>query len=612
MMRAMPHLGPDRTNSWHHGACALGSLMMRITHEDALDVQPLHHDSASFVCDARLDNREELAEALGIAAGDLARMPDSELLFRAWQHWGEHCPDHLIGDFTFAAWDAESRNLVLGRDHMGQRHVMFHRGEGFFAFATERKALWALPQVPRVLTDGMIAKVLALGTRVSPDMETGDVIDGLRGGCVLRLDADGEMTIRRYWEPRADPAHEGHDEAYYIAAYRRVLGEAVACRLRRSPHKAGLFMGGGFDSSAICGLSGAVVTQQGRKFVAASSVMPADYKGTIRHGRKWLEMCARHMPHLEPLYVTREGMDIFSTMESGFASGDGPHSGAHYVNVALYRAIAASGAKIVMDGHGGDYTLNPRAQSYLYEQLRAGNLRRFWREWRARKRWMGLSLYRMITTCILPYLAPEFMQRRQRRMSGLDETGPTLPISQKAKQWFGDTGATRRFEIKRGYRGNLLTALRRIQDGPTIGGSIPAAAHRMEFTQPYHDKRVVELGLAVPEHLYMKNGRERWLARRAFADLYPPEYQDRTSANDDPAPDFLAMAKRIEPQILAEIDRMEAAGKLNEWFDFPKMRKMLTRRRLDEHASGNEYDTHQAVLTFIRARYIEWFRGDNN
>ncbi len=49
----------------------------------------------------------------------------------------------------------------------------------------------------------------------------------------MTIGADGSVAKRRYWEPHADPAHEGRDEAYYIAAYRRVLGEAVACRLRR-------------------------------------------------------------------------------------------------------------------------------------------------------------------------------------------------------------------------------------------------------------------------------------------------------------------------------------------------------------------------------------------
>jgi asparagine synthase (glutamine-hydrolysing) len=157
----------------------------------------------------------------------------------------------------------------------------------------------------------------------------------------------------------------------------------------------------------------------------------------------------------------------------------------------------------------------------------------------------------------------------------------------------------------------MVRMLRAQQNLPAQGYSVSAAAYGLEFTQPFHDKRVVEFGLAIPEALYVKNGKTRHLARAALADLYPPEFQDRPPGNDDMGPDFLMMAKRIEPRVLAEIDRMEKAGHLSRYFDFARTRAMLTRRRVDQHNSGNEYDTRQALLAFLAARYIEWFRGHN-
>jgi len=56
---------------------------------------------------------------------------------------------------------------------------------------------------------------------------------------------------------------------------------------------------------------------------------------------------------------------------------------------------------------------------------------------------------------------------------------------------------------------------------------------------------------------------------------------------------------------------MEKAGRLARYFDFPRMRTMLTRRSVEQHNSGSEFDTRQAMLGFLAARYIEWFRGDN-
>jgi asparagine synthase (glutamine-hydrolysing) len=609
----LAHLGPDRTRTWCAGPVGLGHLMMRITREDAFDVQPLHDAGPTLVADLRLDNREEIAEALSISATALSDMPDSALLFAAYNKWGADCVAHLIGDFAFAAWDARKQSLTLARDHMGQRHVFYYQGEGFFAFASETKGLWALPQVPRVLLEDRVAQSLLFDQPTDIGATDYEGIRAVPGGTVMTIEADGAISSRRYWEPHADPAHLGRDEAYYIETYRQVLTEAVACRLRRATTPAGLFMGGGFDSSAICALAGPAVTAQGRKFIAVSSVMPADYRGTIKHARRWVEMCRRHMPHLDVRYVTREGLDIFTGMERAFVNNDNRHSPNGYVTRKMMAELAAAGARIVMDGHGGDYTVNPRGQNFLIRLLRKGQFRRFGSEFAAMRRHLRQSAKQTLVRNVLLQLVPaSWMQVWARHRSGLALFGPTLPLSRQVIEGRSKK-ARSRFQRKAGdsQRVGMERALRSQQDFPAQGYSVPAAAHGLEFTQPFHDKRVVEFGLAIPEELYVKNGKTRYLARAALKDLYPPEYQDRPPGNDDLGPDFFMMAKRIEPRVLAEIDRMEKAGKLSKYFNFPRMRAMLTRRRIEEHASGNEYDTRQAMLAFLTARYIEWFRGDN-
>ncbi len=610
----LKHLGPDKVSTFIEGPIAMAHLMMRITREDGVDAQPVHHGALTLVADARIDNREEMARALSISPEALADMPDSVLILQAWRRWGEAAPEHLVGDFLIVVWDAEARTLTLARDHMGQRHCFYHQGAGFFAFATEIKGLWALPDVPRKMDDDRTSRA-GLFEENDDIGATGYLgIRALPGGTVGVLDAGGGFAWRRYWEPHAAPEHEGRDEAYYLATYRQVITEAVECRLRRSVWSAGLLMGGGFDTSAICGLAGPVVTAQGRKFIAASSVMPEDYRGTIHCARRWVEMCRRHMPHLEVLYVTREGLDIFTDMEAGFLATDGGHSPNRYVNDALYKVIKTAGARIAMDGFGGDYTVNPRGQNALTRMLHRGQWRRFIREFMAVKQRTRLSMRQMLVRHVFYPLLPGWLATaRANRANGLRMFGPTMPLSKAVLTDHRRRKAKSRFNRKplASQRDGMLNTLRNLQNGQALAGSTAAAQHGLEFTQPFHDMRVVEFGLAVPEDLYMKEGKERWLARNALADVYPPQYQMRPAGNDDLGPDFLTMAKRVEPRVLAEIDRMEKAGKLNGSFDFARMRKMLTRRRLQDHNSGNEYDTRQAQLAFLKARYIEWFRGDN-
>lgn len=587
---------------------------MRITHEDSFDAQPLSEPGLLFAADVRLDNREAVAVELGIETPVLATMPDSALLFAAWKEWGEACVDHVVGDFAFAAWDARTRALTLVRDHMGQRHVFFHRGKKFFAFATEVTGLWALPDVPRAMSR------LGLAGRVLMDSDPGqkkdlfDGISGIPGGTIMKIGADGSFSSRRYWRPQADPAHLGKDEAYYVEAYRRVLGEAVACRVRRTVKPPGMFFGGGFDSTAIAGLAGPHLVPRGMKLVCAAAVMPEGYKGPIRHARKWVELVRKKLPWLDVRYCTREGIDVLTGGANAFLREGMPHSANRYVNDQLYQAVADGGARVVMDGHGGDYTLNPRASRMIPEYLRRGKLASFAREFVAYCRQPGNSMLQGLRLVAFD-LFPRLRGVRRGLMHGFepDYAAETLnpEFLAEARRAGFRTPHERLRRPHKSPREMMRQTIERLSGDYAFGGAIPAARYGLEFTQPYHDKRVVELALAIPEELYFVNGRERHLAKLALSDIYPEEFYVRSTYNDDRTPDFLAMIRRSEPKLLAEIDRMEKSEYLSSIFDFAKVRKFLTQRPVEKQQEGREQETIHAVQKILWARYVEWFTGAN-
>ena len=163
MGNTLAHRGPDGRKFVVNDPVGLGHCLMRVNREDAFERQPLIDREASLtlVADCRIDNREQLSSEFGLSA-DTRDMPDSAFILAAYKKWGENCAEHLLGDFAFALWDAREKKLVLGRDHMGQRCVHYHHGKNFFAFATEIKALWAVPDVPRELSEIALAKYLLI------------------------------------------------------------------------------------------------------------------------------------------------------------------------------------------------------------------------------------------------------------------------------------------------------------------------------------------------------------------------------------------------------------------------------------------------------------------
>ena len=618
LANSLAHRGPDGRKFVADRSVGLGHCLMRVTREDRYETQPLHDREADLilVADLRHDNRDELASALSIGAAELHDMADSALLLRAYKKWGEDCAGHLLGDFAFAIWDGRAKKLVLGRDHMGQRAIFYHRNADRFVFASEPKSLHAYADVPHALTDAQIGRMLMHD--LAPREDTAEPINGVPAATMMAIGTDGAVRKWHYWEPQADPAREGRNEAYYIAAYRRVLGEAVACRLRRVTCTPGLIFSGGYDSAAIAGLAGPVLAETGRKLIAAASVMPADYRGSIRHARRWVEMCARDMPYLDVHYVTREGKTILSGLNQAFVQNDGPAGPYHFVMRELLSTLSDAGARLIMDGHGGDQTLHPRGQAALARFLATFQFRRFVSELRGHRRMTGASYWETLKRDVLWLLLPRRLTKLWMRL----RHGPTPPwgdqpvapalAARLIAEGTVDAGKLRiaaKPEID--MRGQMLNVLQRVMAGPAAGLAIEAARHGLELTRPFHDKRVVELALAVPQDLYVKNGRNRYLACAALKDVYPREFQTRWRKNDDEIPDFQRMAKSIEPQLLADIARMEKSEQLAGFVDFAKIRLLLAARGPDDHNSGWEQETQLALHGYLIARYVEWFRRHN-
>ena len=284
----------------------------------------------------------------------------------------------------------------------------------------------------------------------------------------------------------------------------------------------------------------------------------------------------------------------------------------------LLATLAKAGARLIMDGHGGDYTLHPRGQAALARFLATFRLRRFVAELRGHRRMTGASIWATLKRDVLWLLLPRKVTALWKRLRhgralawGDQPVAPAL-----AARLIGDgivDGTRLRIAVKpeMDMRGQMLNVLHRQMAGAAPGIAVQAARHGLELTRPFHDKRVVELALAIPQDLYVKNGRNRYLACAALKDVYPREFQTRWRKNDDEIPDFQRMAKSIEPQLLADIARMEKSDRLAGYIDFATIRRLLAARGPDDHNSGWEQETQLALHGYMVARYIEWFRRDN-
>ena len=616
MGNTLAHRGPDGRKFAVGGPIGLGHCLMRVNDEDAFEVLPLSDREAdlALVADCRIDNREELAAAFDLSVADIREMPDSAFILRAYKKWGEHAAGHLIGDFAFAVWDGRGKKLVLARDHMGQRYVHYYHGKDFFVFATEIKALWAIADVPRTLSDSKIAGALLSDSRNKNGATLFEGIAGLLGGQTIVVRADGTRTARRYWEPRAGPAHIGRDEAYYVATYRKVLAEAVDCRLRRLAGPAALALSGGYDSTAIAGLAGPAMRAQNRKLIAIASVLSAE-KGTHAGARRWIEACRRVMPHLDIRYQSRGTATVLTDADEAIMAADDMPSPVSYLEWARYREASRAGVRLMMDGIGGDGTLTPRGRGILGYFLRSGQFARFAREFWCTLRLSGQSPWRIVRSDVAAPLSPRRLRRLWRRIgSGGMPAWASTPIVPRFAAAMLREGAIDEDEIlglfwrERMLRARMIETLRRVTGLSRTHGTNEAAAQGLELSRPHFDKRVVEFGLAVPVELFVKNGRNRYLACRALADVYPPEFLTRARLHDPAEADFEGSIRDSRGALEAEIERLAAMPELARYVDFEKLKAALM---ASDAPSKHRRQFGAALIALTLMRTIAWFRGGN-
>jgi hypothetical protein len=145
MLDAMARAGPHGTHFRVHRGAAFGRNLFRVLPEDQHDSQPLVGDNsqALFVADARVDNRDEVAEELGIAS-TAVRLSDAAVLFAAWERWQLDLADHVLGDYALAAWDTHNASLVLLRSPMGLKPLFYRSDPASTAFASAPAGLLAV------------------------------------------------------------------------------------------------------------------------------------------------------------------------------------------------------------------------------------------------------------------------------------------------------------------------------------------------------------------------------------------------------------------------------------------------------------------------------------
>lgn len=580
MLAGQKIYAPDPSVCVGHAGVALGRRLFRSLPEDIYDRGPAESEDGrwSLVADVRLDNRDELASELSIAEEAAAAMADAAIVLKALQRWGEAAVDRLLGDFAFAAWDAEKERLLLARDYLGQRPLHYHLGTDFFAFASMPKGLHALAEVPREPDEDGVAEFLANLPETTPRSFFKGISRVLPAHYCLVTKA-GVETVR-YWQPAREPLHLATPQEY-ADAVRSELDRAVRVRLRGTRGRIAAHLSGGLDSSVVAATAARLMAPSGT--VTAFTAVPRQgHQGVVPPGRfddegPHAAAVAARYGNMEHVLARTGGTSPLAALDLNFHIFDSPLLS--LCNGVWGNAIMDEAKRrrlpVLLTGFMGNHSFSYAGMELLPELLRRGRLWRLAREaWHLHRR--GSRVRSIVAHAAGPFL-PAAVWRAANRWQGrffalgdysVVQAERVAEVEAKADKAALDLSYRPRrsaFELR-------AWALHRSDPGNYAKGCL--GGWGVELRDPTADRRLVELCLSIPADQYLQNGETRALARLAFADRLP-EVVVRERRKGLQAADWHEGLSGARDDVAEQVERIGAAPGAGGIIDLETMRRLV-------------------------------------
>lgn len=254
MAAALAHRGPDGEGI--HRGPGIGLAVRRLAIVDREGGgQPLTDESGSLalICNGEIYNAPELRRELERAGHRFRTRSDVEVAVHLYEERGPDFLHQLRGMFALALWDDRERRLLLARDAMGIKPLVWTETAAGLSFASESKALFAAGLVEPAIDPASVDAVFRFGYVVSPRT----VFEGVRAllpGERLLYSA-GTLRLETWRAPpRASPPRRRRSARHWAEGLRERLVEAVRVHLR-SDVPVSTWLSGGLDSSLVTAIA---------------------------------------------------------------------------------------------------------------------------------------------------------------------------------------------------------------------------------------------------------------------------------------------------------------------------------------------------------------------
>mgnify|MGYP001010897815 CR=1 FL=1 len=479
------HRGPDADNIWSGDGVQFGHTRLAIIDLSEGGKQPKSDNSGRYTLtfNGEIYNFKELKESL--IDYTFKTQSDTEVILATYSRYGYDCPKYLKGQFAFAIWDNQKKELFVARDRMGEKPFYYSISQNEFYFSSEIRALLKIVNFAPHLRKESLAEYLHLQSVQPPHT----LIEG-----VLQLPVahygifkQGSFEIHPYWN-----IMDVHKEDYSdIKTIHKNIKEKLANSVRLqmlSDVPLGAFLSGGIDSSAIV----ALMAEQSEQPIETFSI---GFEEAAFDESQFAAIVAKkfntkhHSIQLKSDDFKNRIPEILSKVDN--PSGDGPNT------FVVSEAVKKAGLTVALSGLGGD-------------ELFAGydGFLRFYKLQTFKNIWKLSTPFRKIISPLfsgkkgdllaLPTVDIEDFYPLSRRVFSKQEISKLLPDSSFYYQTIGQS-EQKKLPILSQYSiaelsGYTQTVLLKDTDQMSMANSL-------EVRVPFFDYQLIEYVLGVPDSL---------------------------------------------------------------------------------------------------------------
>ncbi len=461
---------------------------------------------------ARLDNRLELADRLGISPAERSALPCSELILRAYWQFGEACPTYLQGEFSFAIYDVEKNKLFCARDRLGARPFYYYSDGTQFAFSSSLTLFHHLEGLSVRPCMEWASRFLIDSLSMDFEKTAYQNIFKLRPGYQCSVSSEG-LVLTPYHTFHTVKLQLDSSEAY-VAYYRQHLEAAIRSH-SEVDHPLGSELSGGIDSSTVTSYAARYFKGSLLDFHTFGFAMEKNGPGyatlvSQQYGLPMTHLCCN------PSHF------VADTRRHLQAAGAPIEHDSALCHEIFYRLAQHHQVRTLLSGFGGDeFVTSLHGGLYLRELLKNKQYKRLYHSLAGNPVMRALRLVKMIY--------------EGGKNAGLSPVGISQSYAQRWPYFVVKDHLVSAYSIRKDYDAqahfdqdadNLDEFTLQNRWAPFVttrmeNGMLLAGTYGIEYRWPLLDARLIQCFLSIPSCEKYFRGKGRYLHRRAIVSTVP-------------------------------------------------------------------------------------------